>query len=929
MFSWLIVLFAVMSAAVASGASAEVRFERRVLTDLYYCDGIGAGDFDRDGHMDVVAGPYWYRGPDFTEKHGFFPAQPFETAPGPTNSLYSFVYDFNRDGWPDILVVGRVHLHPAFWYENPRSKSGLWPKHLVFERVQGETPAFGDVDRDGMPELLTLWENRWGFLRPDRRDPTQPWSYQPVTAPGPWQRFYHGEGLGDINGDGRVDLVLNDGWWEQPAGGQSAWPAHPGVFSKDRGGAQILVYDVNGDGRNDVITALNGHGWGLAWFEQIKDGSGIAFRQHKIMGDRREEAQYGVAFSQPHALALGDIDGDGLQDIVVGKRLWAHGPQGDVEPGGPPVVYWFQLRRGANGSVKYIPHLVDDRSGVGCQVVVTDVSGDGRPDILTVSKLGTFVFINRAAAKQPAAEASAGGVPQASARQWQVTELTFRAAADHPDPFDFARAGFLAEFRGPAGQTLKIPGYWDGGRTWKVRFTPTAPGVWTYQTTFGGGEDPGLSQQQGVLDVTPASGRNPVRQHGGFLRVSANGRYLTYADGTPFFWLGDTWWAFPSSNVPAEVFRQMVDRRVAQGFTVFQAHGHRSIFEPGPGAFEAVRQPTAETLRYWRAVDQCMAYAEQKGMLGVIGFGGHSLLDPISLVDLQRLWRYYIARYGAYPVTFLITQEYNADIGNLKERLPKLLALGRFIHETDPYRRAMSVHPWCLSRDKREAWSEPWLDFIMLQAGHRWFPGAKRYTDIYFGPATKPFVESEANYEGFEDARFRVDAACIRRTAYSAIQSGSFGFTYGAQGLYAGILRKDKPATTGRWGPVLTWKEGLDLPGGAQLQHLRAAYESVDWWRLAPRPGAVPGAEVLVKADGNRTFVLYFLATGKTPTACSLANVPAGARYTGAWFDPRTGRKQPLATSIAAQSEQLLLPNRPDQDDWLLILNAVDPSPAK
>ena len=111
--------------------------------------------------------------------------------------------------------------------------------------------------------------------------------------------------------------------------------------------------------------------------------------------NRSETSQYGVAFSQPHALDLADIDGDGLKDIIVGKRMWAHGPKGDIEPEAAPVLYWFQLTRPADKSVRYVPHLIDAQSGVGCQVVAVDVNTDGRVDILTVSKLGAFVFVNR------------------------------------------------------------------------------------------------------------------------------------------------------------------------------------------------------------------------------------------------------------------------------------------------------------------------------------------------------------------------------------------------------------------------------------------------------------------------------------------------------------------------------------------------------
>ena len=111
------------------------------------------------------------------------------------------------------------------------------------------------------------------------------------------------------------------------------------------------------------------------------------------MGDRSQIDQFGVAFTQPHALALADINGDGLADIITGKRRWAHGPDGDIEPGASPVVYWFELRREADQSVRYIAHQIDDESGVGVQVLATDLNNDGQVDIATASKLGTFVFL--------------------------------------------------------------------------------------------------------------------------------------------------------------------------------------------------------------------------------------------------------------------------------------------------------------------------------------------------------------------------------------------------------------------------------------------------------------------------------------------------------------------------------------------------------
>jgi len=151
----------------------------------------------------------------------------------------------------------------------------------------------------------------------------------------------------------------------------------------------MFAYDVNGDGRPDVITSLATHGFGLVWWEQLaeKEAKGEPqFKQHVIINKEPNESRYGVKFSQLHAIDLVDMDGDGLKDIVTGKRFWAHGNHGDAEPDAPAVLYWFKLTRGKDGSVDWVPHLIDDNSGVGTQITIGDVNGDGLPDVISGSK---------------------------------------------------------------------------------------------------------------------------------------------------------------------------------------------------------------------------------------------------------------------------------------------------------------------------------------------------------------------------------------------------------------------------------------------------------------------------------------------------------------------------------------------------------------
>ena len=378
------------SALLANEPASQQSFRKITLTREFYSEGAHFGDINQDGQMDIVAGPFWYAGPDFTGRHEFMPAQAHDPN-GYSANFVAFTHDLNSDGWTDIIIVG-FPGEATNWYENPQGKPGHWPRHVAVDITDNESPTFGDVTGDGKPELVFHTAQRLGYAEPNWDQPTQPWKFHPVSAVGGWQKYTHGFGFGDVNNDGRTDLMLREGWWEQPSpDAAKPWKHHAVNFGD--GGAQMYTYDVDGDGDNDVITSLQAHGYGLAWFESQPQPDGqIKFERHLIVGSSPAENPYGVKFSQLHAVDLVDINGDGLKDIVTGKRFWAHGPKGDVEPNAPAVLYWFELRRDG-GKVEFTPHLVDDDSGVGTQVVAGDVSGDGLPDIVVGNKKGAFVFV--------------------------------------------------------------------------------------------------------------------------------------------------------------------------------------------------------------------------------------------------------------------------------------------------------------------------------------------------------------------------------------------------------------------------------------------------------------------------------------------------------------------------------------------------------
>jgi len=367
-------------------------FKQLKLSSEFFAEGAYFGDFNRDGNLDVVAGPFWFAGPVFKNRHEYRPAKAFDPH-GYSDNFLTFTADFNADGWTDIFCVPFPGAE-GYWYENPQGKATPWPRHLAYSMVGNESPSWVDMNGDGRQDLIFNNEGYLGYATYDPAKPNEPWAFHAVSAKdNRFQRFTHGIGAGDFNGDGKMDLIEAGGWWEQPKDGSTTqpWKFHSYKFAE--AGSQMLVTDVDGDGLSDVITAWHCHLYGLVWHRQLRAAGGeIKWEQQVIMPPAPDLRLDAVRFSQPHAMALADMNGDGVEDVVTGKRFWAHGPAGDVEPDAPAVVYWFELKR-AGGKATFIPHLIDSDSGVGTQVSVVDLNQDKRPDVIVANKKGVFVHL--------------------------------------------------------------------------------------------------------------------------------------------------------------------------------------------------------------------------------------------------------------------------------------------------------------------------------------------------------------------------------------------------------------------------------------------------------------------------------------------------------------------------------------------------------
>lgn len=362
-------------------------YVKETLDPAYRSEGVAVFDVDRDGHMDVVTDQFWYAGPAFVP-HEIRASETFDPAIAYCHSFGVYAWDVDGDGWQDIVVAPHIVGDAMLWYRNPAGADVHWESHVLAPLgAPGlETPLVVALFGDGRPVLLSADARTQvlGWQTPGA-DPTQPWPLNAISATGfPGAGVAtHGIGAGDVDGDGRLDVLTGYGWFQATAD-RAKWTWNEFSFGANDC-SRMFALDVNGDGLADVLCA-HPHDYGFRWFEQATSASGAATFVEHVIDD---------GISQMHALRVDDLDGDGKPELVTGKRYWAHGPSGDPGSADPALLVYYSVKPLAAAGARFERHVIDDDSGIGTQFSVDDVDGDGRRDVVVSNKKGLFVFRQR------------------------------------------------------------------------------------------------------------------------------------------------------------------------------------------------------------------------------------------------------------------------------------------------------------------------------------------------------------------------------------------------------------------------------------------------------------------------------------------------------------------------------------------------------
>ena len=516
----------------------------------------------------------------------------------------------------------------------------------------------------------------------------------------------------------------------------------------------------------------------------------------------------------------------------------------------------------------------------------------------------------------------------------RMAEVSFESAKAYRDPFN--EVTLDAVFTSPDGRILRVPAFWAGGSTWRVRYASPQTGTHRFRTECIDAANAALHGVTGEVVVTSYTGSNPLFRHGP-VRVANDRRHFAHADGTPFFWLGDTWWmGFTKRLKWPEDFQQLAADRRDKGFTVVQivaglypdlpAFDKRGLSDAG---FPWERLYARIRPEYFDAADRRIQYLVEQGLTPCIfGCWGYHL-PWLGTEKMKQHWRYLIARWGALPVVWCASGEQampwylsgnkEAETQQLRREWTEVI---RSLRATDPFKRLVTTHPINNARD--ELLDATLLDFEMQQTGHGnpTEQHASKALAAWNRPPLVPVISGESRYEALE-IKPMLHAREAREAFWAhLLNSGCAGHTYGVNGVWQVNLpdqRFGKSPTGNDWGGT-PWREAMNLPGSTQLAHAKKFLLTLPWHQLAPATNVFTGATSAAATPDGRC-ALAFAAKGQA-VSVDLARLsgPATAR----WFDPTSGGLKAVEGSPfpGAGSRDFTPPskNAAGESDWVLLL---------
>lgn len=525
--------------------------------------------------------------------------------------------------------------------------------------------------------------------------------------------------------------------------------------------------------------------------------------------------------------------------------------------------------------------------------------------------------------------------PVATARR--VIEWSFVSARPYNDPFHEVQLDVI--FGDPQGQEQRTPAFWAGEQTWRVRYSADTPGRYRFRTLCSDTSNRDLHNVSGSIEVSAYRGSNTLYQNGG-LRVSSNKRYLQHTDGTPFFWLGDTWWLGLTKRLRwPEDFQQLAADRVAKGYNVIQVvaglYPDMASFDPR-GANEAgfPWEPNYARINpaYFDMADLRIRHLVEVGLTPcILGCWGY-YLPILGMEKMKQHWRYLIARWGAYPVVWCLAGEGSMP-WYLSERPQEEKAelergwteMGRYVRHTDPFHRLITIHP---SRAGRDVVTDPSvLDFDMLQTGHSDYQSIPTTVEEAVKARTRepvmPVINAEVCYEGIL-GRSRQDIQ--RFMFWVSVLSGTCGHTYGANGVWQVNRPGDPfgPSPHGRtWGNT-PWQEAAQYPGGREIGAGAQLLRRYPWHRIEPHPEwtephwSPENYELPYAAGIPGQLRIICIPTMWNPPKLRL--LEKDITYRATLFDPSTGEGHDLGMAGGGSSGEFVLSHFPVQRDWVLVL---------